>query len=394
MLGGTQVFSGLTIGIPTVFSGLSLLLTTRIDGGVYKLPMHIALCASVLGNMLYALAYRAQFLYLILIGRMVTGVGFISFMYSKRYCSDPRIVGIRRRTTLASWLVVGQGVGFTAGPFLGGALFKMGLGNRIFNGLTSPGWIMALVFIMAWVASAIMFEDVPRRVPATQDQAIELSPTSSSHQHVAPTPTLRSLGWQQWGVIACMCWYAMTCFLILGAWEANLPIFTATSVAEGGSGMGYSPYNAGNFLALGGLVTLPFLLLNVRFARRFQDRTILAFGSSLGTFGLLLTLILLKTHHVTFGSLIVCWVLIALGFNLASTCTLSLLSKQLPDAWNGRVSIAIQYSNYTGRVTGAVLGGAGVKIGMARYIGVQLGVVGVGLVMYLTLWKSLKAKTG
>jgi hypothetical protein len=54
-----------------------------------------------------------------------------------------------------------------------------------------------------------------------------------------------------------------------------------------------------------------------------------------------------------------CWVLVALGFNLASTCTLSLLSKQMPNAWNERTSIAIQYSNYCGRVTVAILGGAG-----------------------------------
>lgn len=54
-----------------------------------------------LGNIIYGLAYRSNFLYLILIGRIVAGFGFIAFMYSKRYCSDHRIVGIRRRTTLA-----------------------------------------------------------------------------------------------------------------------------------------------------------------------------------------------------------------------------------------------------------------------------------------------------
>ncbi|KAJ7062203.1 hypothetical protein C8F01DRAFT_1136863 [Mycena amicta] len=39
----------------------------------------------------------------------------------------------------------------------------------------------------------------------------------------------------------------------------------------------------------------------------------------------------------------------------------------------------IQYSNYAGRVTGAVLGGAGVQMGMKWYVGVQMGVVGVAL---------------
>ena len=62
--------------------------------------------------------------------------------------------------------------------------------------------------------------------------------------------------------------------------------------------------------------------------------------------------------------------------------------------WNGRISMLIQYSNYTGRVTGAVWGGAGVKVGMLSYIGMQIAVVGVGAVMFLTLWRQLKAKTG
>ena len=184
-----------------------------------------------------------------------------------------------------------------------------------------------------------------------------------------------------------MCYYSMTCFFILGAWESNLPVFTAGA-------FGYTPFNAGNFIALGGICSLPFLLVNVRYAKRLQDRTILATGSTLGLIGLLIMLATLHTHKVTFGSLFVCWFLIALGFNLATACTLSLLSKQLPDTWNRKASMAILYSNYTGRVTGAILGGAGVKIGMMNYIGIQIAVVGIRGVIYLTLWRQLKAKTG
>lgn len=121
-LGGTSTFSGLVIGIPTVFSGLALLPLLKLDQGGYKIPLHFACGASLLGHVLYGLAYRANFLYLILIGRIVSGFGFTFWMYSKRYCSDHRIVGVRRRTTLAGWLVVGQAVGFSLGPFVGGLL--------------------------------------------------------------------------------------------------------------------------------------------------------------------------------------------------------------------------------------------------------------------------------
>ncbi|KAL1692127.1 hypothetical protein GGG16DRAFT_112448 [Schizophyllum commune] len=45
----------------------------------------------------------------------------------------------------------------------------------------------------------------------------------------------------------------------------------------------------------------------------------------------------------------------------------------------------IQYSNYVGRVTGALLGGAGTSMGMKDCIGVQLAIIDFGAVMYLTL---------
>jgi hypothetical protein len=59
---------------------------------------------------------------------------------------------------------------------------------------------------------------------------------------------------------------------------------------------------------------------------------------------------------ISFGSLFVCWWAIAIGFNIASTVTVSLLSKQLPPEWSRWTSLAIQYANYTGRVSGAIWG--------------------------------------
>lgn len=156
-LGGDSTFSGIVIGIPTVFSGLALLPLMRYDHGKrariihdifhdilrcllpiggYKLPLHISCAASIVGHVLYASAYAANSLYMILVGRIVSGLAFSMWMYCKRYIGDARIVGVRRRTTLAAWLVFGQGCGMAAGPFFGGLLYKVGFSNSIFNGYT------------------------------------------------------------------------------------------------------------------------------------------------------------------------------------------------------------------------------------------------------------------
>ncbi|KAF8075218.1 major facilitator superfamily domain-containing protein [Lyophyllum atratum] len=393
-LGGTSTFSGIVIGIPTVFSGLALLPLAKYDRGGYKIPLHISCAASLLGHILYALAYRFSFLYLILIGRIVSGFGFTLWMYCKRFCSDPRIVGVRRRTTLAAWLVVGQGLGISLGP--------------VWNGFTAPGWVMAAVWAGFWVVVWRWYEDIPLEqrafgtplstavTPTTEQKrnSIALQQITVSPQTVQPPPDITQpppyhMTPQQWGVVACMCWFAMTCFFILGAWESNLPVFGASTPP-----FHWSPTAAGNFIALGGVTTFPFLALNLGLARRTQDRQILALGTSLGLAALLTFLVLLRTGKLSYGAVFACWWAVALGFNMATTVTMSTLSKQLPPKWNGRTSLAIQYSNYTGRVAGAVWGGSGVVMGMRNYVGVQIALVGVGAVLFVGLWRDLKTKLG
>jgi len=293
-------------------------------------------------------------------------------MYSKKYCSDPRIVGIRRRTTLAAYLVVGQGAGLSLGPFLGGVLYRVGFGPNgdrvIFNGFTSPAWVMAAAWLLFWGAVTLFFEDVqevtqmtshaseiefkaPRLQPQeqpTDPPPPQLSQPTSSPQDIDEREKF-VLGPSQWGVIITMCWFAMTCFFILASWEANIPIFAASSE----SSLRYSPFKSGNLIAIGGATTFPLLLANVFVGKRVQDRMTLAAGSFIGMVGLIMfeALLVRSSKGITFATLLVSWMFVALGFNLSTTCTLSLLSKKLPGEWNGRISTVIQCSNYAVRAT-------------------------------------------
>ena len=237
-----------------------------------------------------------------------------------------------------------------------------------------------------------MVDDGKKTPETTTTPVAEPESPIQEEQAPVPPPSLKYMTPAQRGVAATMCWFAMTCFFILGAWESNIPVFTGSDAPA--NPFYFSPFAAGNLIALGGACTIPFLLLNLHFARRVQDRHTLALGVSLGLAGLLVALAILAAERVNYGSFFVAWFLVALGFNVASTVTLSLLSKQLPGEWNGRVSLFIQWSNYTGRVTGAVWGGAGVKVGMLGYVGFQIGLVSIGAAMFTTLWKNLKAKTG
>ena len=379
--------------------------------GAYKFALHLCCATAMVGNIIYALAYGAHFLYLILISRIVTGVAFAQSMYITRYCSDPRIVGARHRTTLTGWLVVGQSIGFTVGPFIGGLLYKVGFGNVVFNGYTSPGWIMAAVWLVFWVVIAVLFEDVPRcqcdgphvltpnknlpRPPCGEmvadaetragaetepttpsSAAVELPQYTTSPQNDAPPEVKISV--RQWAATATMCWFAMTCLFVLSAWEANIPIFAAQT-------FGASPFVAGNLIALGGVCTFPFMFANAVLARFVKARYVLAAGCALGLIGLLVAIPVTGMGHATLGGLFAAWFFVALGFNLASTVTSSLMIKQMPHAWTGKINLFIQYSNGSGRVSGATWGGAGVGVGMTHYLGLQFALLGFAALMFMNV---------
>jgi MFS family permease len=138
-------------------------------------------------------------------------------------------------------------------------------------------------------------------------------------------------------------------------------------------------------------------------------------GSGLGTVGLIIFEALLASERsndkaISYGSLLVCYWAIALGFNLSSTVCVSLLSKQLPCERNRWAGLVVQLSMWIGRATGTVLGrgfrsasynltddmtgGSSVKIGMMNFVGVQIAIVGLGVLCFLGLWRDLKTKKG
>lgn len=119
-----------------------------------------------------------------------------------------------------------SGIGMSAGPFFGGLLTKIGFRNEIFNGYTSPGWIMAVIWIVFWICVLIWFEDVPEEDLEASVVQVEASPDkdkiSASESESQTTVYQRSsMTLSQWGVIVCMCWFAMTCFFILGTCNCN-----------------------------------------------------------------------------------------------------------------------------------------------------------------------------
>ena len=123
---------------------------------------------------------------------------------------------------------------------------------------------MAAVWTIFWVLTRYFFEDVydePTKTAAVESSmemqtlenpgSLSATPADSKKslvtaqvtnvENASPPPEPFKMSAPQWGVTVTMCWFAMTCFFILGAWESNLPVFTDSD----------SPFNPFHFSFIG-----------------------------------------------------------------------------------------------------------------------------------------------
>ncbi|KAJ1599448.1 hypothetical protein NDA14_002174 [Ustilago hordei] len=413
-LGASTWFSGLTIGISTLIAGCFLVPFSTRYSRVYRFPFLFSSVCIFTGEIVYALAGLADTAWLMFLGRIILGAGFVSWMYVKKYMTDAAVVGAQKRTMMSACLVTTQVGGMAVGPWIGGVLSKkvrpMTDENRLWNGFTASGWLMAAVFAVFFAVTLLYFKDPETLSPSPVQ--VELAPLSLTIPNAAAKkankagngePTLGSMirelnATQKFSVVT-MCWFSMVNFLVLGAWEANIPVF-------GHLRFGWSEYNAGNVIALGGLATMPILFALVFAAKHVQDRLILAVGLLFGLLGLSLHMGSLESPTksavsrlgmltwLNFGSFFTSWFLVALGYNMLTTVTLSLLSKQIPAKYNGLTSTVIQLSNYSGRIGGALWGSTIYQIGQFSIVSFELAVTLIGAFMIGFMWRKMDVQRG
>lgn len=413
-LGASTWFSGLTVGVSVVVSGLLLVPFSMRYDRVYRFPILFGAVCIILGQVVYALAGLADTAWLMFGGRMLIGAGFVSWRYVKSYFTDAAVVGTEKRTMMAACLVTSQVAGMAVGPYVGGLLSKkvrpMTDEHRLWNGFTASGWVMVGVFAMFFGVTWIVFRE-PVEVTNKAEAQMELSALSapasaarrSKEMLVRQDPTLPSMfrelnSTQKFSVIT-MCWFSMVNFLVLGAWEVNIPIF-------GHLRFGWTEYNAGNVIALGGLATMPILFGLVFAAKYIQDRLILAGGTLVGLFGLSLHMGALESpaksavgklaglEELNFGSFFTSWFFVSLGYNALTTITLALLSKQLPAKYNGLTSTVIQLSNNVGRISGALWGATVYQVGQFSIVSLELAVTLVGTCLIGFMWRKMNVASG
>ncbi|EPY51589.1 membrane transporter [Schizosaccharomyces cryophilus OY26] len=382
-LGGTDAFSGLVVGIPTLISLLMLypmlkLATPKSAKGytLYYRPMLVSVFAHSIGHLLYCMADQANWLYLILIGRMMNGIGFTMFLYHKKYTTDKLLVGPNRRTFLATLNILAQTLGFMAGPFLGGILAKgtKNLENRVWNQYTGGSWFMMYIWIIFGVFLVIFYKEV-----YPQDDRTVLEKPVDVEENTGP------LSLKHIYLLSFLGLAAFVSYFNISGYQTSIPIY-ANNLYN------YNAYQSGNFISLAALVISPFVFLSTFLSRWLEDRHIMLIGFMIGIIALVLHLVLDALHRIPVQAYFVFFSIMMFGFSIGSAPLVSLASKQMKPKYHVLSSVLFQVGLSLSNTVGAICGGAIYSMTTVGFIGLCIGLSVVAFLQSLTLWNSMKLK--
>ncbi|MQM11490.1 hypothetical protein Taro_044398, partial [Colocasia esculenta] len=159
-LGAAATVCGVIIGSMAVAQVFSSIYFSAWSNKSYFRPLIFSSVVLFLGNILYALAYDLDSIVILLVGRLLCGLGSARAV-NRRYISD--CVPLKIRMQASAGFVSASALGMACGPALAGLLqtnFK--IFSLTFNATTLPGWVMAVSWLIYLVWLWISFKEPAR----------------------------------------------------------------------------------------------------------------------------------------------------------------------------------------------------------------------------------------
>lgn len=150
-LGAAATVSGLIIGCMPIAQLVASVYLSAWSNRSYFRPLVFSSIVLVLGNLVYAIAYNLDSLYVLLLGRLLCGLGSARAV-NRRYITD--CVPLKMRLRFSAYFVISSAMGMACGPALAGLLeFNTSLLGLTLNENTLPGWVMSALwaFFLLWL---------------------------------------------------------------------------------------------------------------------------------------------------------------------------------------------------------------------------------------------------
>jgi hypothetical protein len=171
LVGMTPAMSGVIIGLCPAAALVSSLLYSYWSNHSFKQPLLVCIACGILGNLVYAAALQCDSSYMLILGRLLTGFGGPRVI-SRRYIADH--VPAEKRLLASSEFVTAGAMGLACGPLISSLVERSGLTFRwmAFGGRTlvwyqpetAPGWIMALLWLIALALVIPFFAEPEQQV--------------------------------------------------------------------------------------------------------------------------------------------------------------------------------------------------------------------------------------
>ncbi|ESQ29078.1 hypothetical protein EUTSA_v10023313mg [Eutrema salsugineum] len=167
-LGAAATVCGVVIGSMAVAQVFSSVYFSAWSNKSYFKPLVFSSIALFIGNLMYALAYDANSIALLLLGRLCCGLGSARAV-NRRYISD--CVPLRIRMQASAGFVSASALGMACGPALAGLLqVKFKIFKLTFNQSTLPGWVMAVAWLFYLVWLCISFREPLRDTEEEEEE--------------------------------------------------------------------------------------------------------------------------------------------------------------------------------------------------------------------------------
>ncbi|OQR84467.1 Major Facilitator Superfamily (MFS) [Achlya hypogyna] len=335
LLGGSAALSGIVVGMTPVSSMLSAVLYSWWANKSFKAPLLFSTGCLIVGNLLYALALTYNSFAMVLVGRVLNGLGGARSI-NRRYIADN--YSREERTVGSALFVTYSALGMSAGPAVAAALDYLP-GMKIFGALvtveTSPGWLMFGVWSLYFVAIFVAFVEPDRsardKIMAERSRsvvALESGRTASASEHTplttrsASEPSLASL-WKNVPVVTTLCIYVVLKLVL------ELLITSATGIVDWYFHWGST--SAGIFLAFLGLLMFPSNLLVGYLSYRYLDGELILYSEIfmlVGIIGIVVWATTYTVYQYVFGA-----IMIYVFTNVLEGVNMSLLSKTIPKSF-------------------------------------------------------------
>jgi len=330
-LGMPASFSGAIVGCTPLAAQISAFAYSGWTNYSYRQPLLFTTGLVLLGNIFYVLALPLQSSWLLLLGRLSTGLGG-SRGISRRYIADTSRA--QERTAISAMFVSAGCVGTAAGPGIAAILSGM-LGREeinapfglILNTATVPGFLMVVLWMLHFTLLLVFFGEPACRKnksatsnvkvsKATRQPLIEQDKSEDIQEGVC------SILGRDRAVQVCLLSY----FVLKLVQEG---VITSTPLVTGYL-LGWGQEDTGSFVAVLGLLVLPLNFIMGYLSRESDDRTLMCAMQVMLCVGVLAVVVQVRSNTVSGINFVLGAGIIYCSASMLEGVTMSLLSKVTP----------------------------------------------------------------